>query len=80
MTIGTYNIDGVTREYWSNGKAAFDTMTDHQIERVWAYPVRQAVVGGESETLYFSSKELREEYMRGHDYCDALPRRKVPEL
>lgn len=55
-------------------------MTDKLIERVWAYPVRQAVWGGGSTVLYFSTKELRAEYMKEHDYCDALPRRKVPEL
>lgn len=80
MTIGVYLLDGIRREYYSDGKTAYNPVTCTRIERVWAYPVKQGVWGGEPETLYFSSAELRDEYVKQHDHCDKLPRRKVPEI
>lgn len=48
------------------------------VEKVWAYPIKQAVWGASyNETHYFSSSDARKEYMACHDYCDALPRCKV---
>ena len=51
--------------------------TNQPVERVWAYPVRQAVWGGVPEHLYFRSAEARKAYTARHDYCDKLPRCKV---
>lgn len=80
MIIGVYLLDGISHEYYSDGKTAYNPVTCARIERVWAYPVKQGVWGGEPETLYFSSTELRDEYVKQHDHCDKLPRRKVPEI
>lgn len=80
MIIGVYSLDGSNCEYISDGKAAYDPTTNVRIERIWAYPVKQGVWGGEPETLFFSSTELRDEYIKQHDHCDKLPRRKVPEI
>lgn len=51
--------------------------TNNNGSKVWAYPVKQAVWGGEPETYYFSSAAERDAYCRSHDYCDKLPCRKV---
>jgi hypothetical protein len=75
---GFYTLDGVSHEFGSDGKTCRDPQTLQPITRVWAYPVLQGVWGGSPEKLYFSTPELRREYMREHDYCDALPRCKVP--
>ena len=80
MTIGFYNLDGIDHEYYVSGKTAFDPATGKPITRTWAYPVRQAVIGGEPVTRYLSSVEKREEYMADHDHCDRLSRRKVPSI
>lgn len=70
MGGNTYEID----DY--NGNIT-NIQTGAQCERVWAYPVKQAVWGGVPETYYFSSAAARDQYMGKHDYCDKLPRCKV---
>ena len=47
------------------------------VTRVWAYPLKQAVLGGVPETHYFATANARAEYMRTHSFCDMLPRCKV---
>ena len=66
----SYEIDtctGITR----------NLQTQRIVTKALAYPVRQFVLGGVPETLYFGSKDSREAYIEGHDYCDRLPRCKV---
>lgn len=46
---------------------------------VWAYPVRQGVLGGDPITIYFRTAEQRNEYCANHDHCDKLPRCKIEE-
>lgn len=48
--------------------------------RIWVYPVRQAVWGGETTIKYFPTAMARAAYMRQHDYCDKLPRSKMDEV
>ena len=80
MVTGFYNLDGIDYEYNIIGKTVYNTRNDKPIQRIWAYPVRQAVLGGEPITRYFTTSALRDAYMANHDYCDKLSRRKVPEM
>lgn len=80
MIIGSFNLDGKDYDYVIDGNRILDPNTNEPIQRVWAYPVRQGVWGGEPETLYFSTKEAWDAYIKSHDHCDKLPRRKVPEI
>lgn len=80
MITGVYMLDGVAHEYYAVNGIAYDTR-DREITRIWVYPVRQAVIGADyCTTLYFSTPQKRDEYMAEHDYCDKLPRRKIPDV
>ena len=48
-----------------------------EVTLVWPYPVKVGVWGGEPDTLYFPTAAERNAWMKGRDYCEKLPRRKV---
>lgn len=47
------------------------------VNLVWAYPVGQAVYGGDPTVLYFGSPDARNAYMTSHGHCEKLPRCKA---
>lgn len=82
MITCAYSLDGkeIVHDYYTSGGIPYD-MDGKRITRIWVYPVRQAIWGADyCTTLYFSTREKRDEYMAGHDYCDKLPRRKIPPI
>lgn len=81
MTIGSYNLDSIDYDYVIDGKKVYDPHTGKPVNRVWVYPVKQAVIGATwTDTLYFSTIEKRNAYLAAHDYCNKMPRCKIPPI
>ena len=67
----------ITRNYSGRIIKIVNVYSGKEVTRVWAYPVEQAVWGGVPETMYFATAAERNAWMKGRDYCEKLPRRKV---
>lgn len=67
----------ITRNYAGRILKIVNVYSGEEVTMAWSYPVKVGVWGGEPETLYFPTATERNAWMKGRDYCEKLPRRKV---
>lgn len=74
----TYDCDyEITKDSSGRILKIVNIYSGKEVAMVWSYPVKINVWGGVPETLHFPTAAERSAWMKGRDYCEKLPRRKV---